>query len=732
MRLTLRTLLAYLDDVLSPESTADIGQKIQESPMAQLLVSRIREVMRRRRLKSPDVFGPEMGIDPNIIAAYLDNTLPAEQYADVERVLLASDELLAETASCHQVLALALGETNEIPPSSRERLYALGPVDAESQLAVAIDTDLELKSRTPLSVSTRVGSTKTRDAAPLPHEVDPDSVATVPDYLKPTPWGSRVVPGVLVALLLIVCGVLVLPPIRNAMQQANNEFERKAARENVAGIVQDAKPVEQQHVDSVDSEPKKVATDSVDIAANQEPTGSSEKSRPKTADPNTLGDDLDDLFPPDEPPAKEPKTETKAPATSLPAPLPPKEESTPEPSSTSDQTPLPIEIMADLQIPYTSVEGILIRRDKVKQHWYVVPRQSFVQPDERIANLDPFDGRLEFEKGNVRVTMVGESVLELLRPTWASLQGIDIGRGRFLFQSKLQNTDEPATIAIKIGEDIWKLQLMSIETVCALEVRIEPPFQFEKRNEQRWYQASLYVVSGSAKWMNSNGKTFDLNELNALEVVPERISDVSSAPMAVPYVPEWCDPAKRRLQPTMKRIQSVFEKAFDVNQPVDESMLTVVSRERTPKVAGLAAHTLSAMDNYAALVQTLATCDHEEARFAARDGLRQWLPMNPANGPRLMQALQKHYSDVDAEILYRMLWGFSREEIKTSLAKSLQFTMWMSSPKLEIRELAEYWVKQLTGRSIEYKAGNSQPIREAQVRRLEEMIHRNNGLIKNP
>src|SRR5947208_14158647 len=94
MRLTLRTLLAYLDDVLAPADTKIIGQKNQESPMAELLVSRIREVMRRRRLTAPEVIGPEMGIDPNIVSQYLDNTLPAECYADVERVLLASYVML--------------------------------------------------------------------------------------------------------------------------------------------------------------------------------------------------------------------------------------------------------------------------------------------------------------------------------------------------------------------------------------------------------------------------------------------------------------------------------------------------------------------------------------------------------------------------------------------------------------------------------------------------------------
>ena len=43
--------------------------------MAQLLVSRIREVMCRRRPEGPEVFGPEMGIDPNIVAQSIWTTL---------------------------------------------------------------------------------------------------------------------------------------------------------------------------------------------------------------------------------------------------------------------------------------------------------------------------------------------------------------------------------------------------------------------------------------------------------------------------------------------------------------------------------------------------------------------------------------------------------------------------------------------------------------------------------
>src|SRR5579872_4534014 len=76
MRLTLRTLLAYLDDILEPSQAKEIGDKVNESSFASSLVSRIREVMRRRRLTAPTVSGPGVGIDPNTIAEYLDNTLP--------------------------------------------------------------------------------------------------------------------------------------------------------------------------------------------------------------------------------------------------------------------------------------------------------------------------------------------------------------------------------------------------------------------------------------------------------------------------------------------------------------------------------------------------------------------------------------------------------------------------------------------------------------------------------
>src|SRR3954464_7966659 len=108
MRLTLRTLLSYLDDMLEPSQARVIGQKAAESEAANELMERIKQVTRRRRLTTPPQAGSG-AIDANTIAEYLDNVVSPEQAAEVEQICLASDVHLAEVAGCHQILTLVLG-----------------------------------------------------------------------------------------------------------------------------------------------------------------------------------------------------------------------------------------------------------------------------------------------------------------------------------------------------------------------------------------------------------------------------------------------------------------------------------------------------------------------------------------------------------------------------------------------------------------------------------------------
>lgn len=144
MRLTLRTLLAYLDDRLAPGQAKEIGQKLKSSPFAMDLAERIKSVVRRRRL-AKDTPGQKT-IDANLIAEYLDDQLSTELVALIEKEILASDGSLAEVAATHQILGL-LSDPVELNDSQKERLYKLGPKEtSESEdSAVALAPSQEWK-----------------------------------------------------------------------------------------------------------------------------------------------------------------------------------------------------------------------------------------------------------------------------------------------------------------------------------------------------------------------------------------------------------------------------------------------------------------------------------------------------------------------------------------------------------------------------------------------------------
>ena len=118
MRLTVRTLLAWIDGLLAAADQAALGEKVQASGVAPALVERVNEVVARPSLSAPAPVGRGLADDPNTAAEFLDNALDAERLEAFERVCVESDLHLADVAGCHRLLAELSREPEAAKPCS--------------------------------------------------------------------------------------------------------------------------------------------------------------------------------------------------------------------------------------------------------------------------------------------------------------------------------------------------------------------------------------------------------------------------------------------------------------------------------------------------------------------------------------------------------------------------------------------------------------------------------------
>lgn len=208
MRLTLRTLLAYMDEILELGDREELAKKVESSEFANDLIHRTKDTMRRLRLSAPQVLGTGMALDPNTVAEYLDNVLPPESVADFERICLESDVHLAEVASAHHVLTMVLGEPAEVDPVARQRMYGI-PAEAEHRKHAHAEP-VYASSAAPANYAevTPAPHVFSPTAPPAPrHAVAPQDV---PDYLRANSWTRH---GTLLAacaaVLLLAVGMLI-------------------------------------------------------------------------------------------------------------------------------------------------------------------------------------------------------------------------------------------------------------------------------------------------------------------------------------------------------------------------------------------------------------------------------------------------------------------------------------------------------------------------------------------
>lgn len=223
MRLTLRTLLAWLDGVLPDDEQQQLGAKVSSSVFATQLVERIRTAIGRTAIGAPRPDGRGLTEDPNSVAEYLDNTLSSEQLEAFERICIESEVHLAEVAACHGMLAevardpavehaLHYDERQRIQQRLRGLLAGLHDRAATERVEAERRGDGHRESReTAQAIRDAMHSTISPNGASTPHvagvvQLDPGRAVARP--AERSSWAAWAAALVSLALLLALAGVL--------------------------------------------------------------------------------------------------------------------------------------------------------------------------------------------------------------------------------------------------------------------------------------------------------------------------------------------------------------------------------------------------------------------------------------------------------------------------------------------------------------------------------------------
>jgi hypothetical protein len=701
MRLTLRTLLAYLDDILEPAQAKEIGEKLAESSMASNLVSRIREVMRRRRLTAPTLSGPGMGIDPNTVADYLDNTLPPDGVADVEKICLESEIHLAEVAACHQILTLALGEPVEVSAETRERMYALGPAATKVDVSdmIAARNGSGILDGSP-SVDSSADSEGAGSAArPRQPVVAVATKPEIPDYLRSSSNSKRYFGYAAVVAVLAIWGFTVFnnSPFKESPSQ--NEQNNRLDATNLGA-------------DNNENRGNQPAVDDQNLMAANVKNHVAVSDDDETADdPKAFqrndADGVSSALSGD----RRGKSANKI-AEGGPVPNPP-DENTPKIA--------PVGLSK-----YVSTDGVTLHYSIRDERWFLMPRAEMVGALALLAVPDPFQCQLEIANGQGFLTILGHSVVGLLAPLPSGQFGIELQRGQFVVRAgSAAPSESPLTLRIAIAGAIWRLELPS-HVVCGVSVNPVEAMKLPEEQSRNAYDGAFYVTGGIAAITDPTGQVHEIKGDDWLELPLPIPDDNGNLPpkRELRALPKWMGP--QALSSIAQAKAAVFEKKFVRDEPVELS-LPRIAEDPNPQLSHMATDCLGLIEAYGPLVSILHS-QHFEARRSAISELRLWLPRHADNRELLKAELAKKFPPEDAETVFRLLEGYDLDDARDKLT-STQLVEWMGHPDLAIRELAFYQVYRLTGKSRDYQADGSPAKLNSSLRSWKEHVKKDGGLI---
>lgn len=698
MRLTLRTLLAYLDGVLEPADHEDLHQQIEASDYARDLIHRARDVSRRLRLGTAEPLGEGPIDDPNTMAEYLDNALPVESVPEFERHCLESDAMLAEAAASHHVLAMVLGRPAEVDPETRDRLHALPSTLIDKPL-VRVDAAHAAASQ----------------SASAPVAAPPTGEAGLPDYLRERDGGSllRWAPAIAAAALLAATAYLTL---------GSREQQATTVAETDTSVAGDEAPIVAAEEATPPNDDDPIGDEAV--VAGADGGVAAEASTPVDGvEEPVLPDEglaalVSDSAPTDSDAAEEPLEIEEPPAdgeavvggAELAADDPDEMEAT---DAASLETPA--EEVVTVDPPPVDAgrlvgpAGCVLVQEVTPDTWTRVPVEARIEFDRRFVMLPTYRGELDLSNGlNVRVVGLSEMVFPPPSVEERTPE-LDLKYGRVIVSNL---GEEPQSLRLRLAGLSGAVE---IEPTGSLAIDSDRPFVagFDVLNVSPPPRTALYSPRSGVTWI-----------ADGVRIRPESpkqwvLPPTGGIASLVDYEgdPGWIESV--RLTTWDEQASPRLASAVEADAEAWPQLQTVIDNSAFKEVRSLAARCSAAVSHPEPLVASFSDEDQRPIWVDSLTELRRLVSRSTVEAERVRRAFEAKYGERSAE-LFPLVRGFSTTEPPRESLDGLLDVL--ESDTLAARVLANLNLEELTGRQDVFRPEDSLKDRRRAVRRLRKLL----------
>lgn len=685
MRLTLRTLLAYRDGVLSPQDAEDISRRIHQSEDAANLLKRIEALATRPEKASATVVGKGLGSDPNSLAEYLDDILASESIPELEKTCLQSNELLAELAGCHSLLSSAMNKRVDVPETLRETALKLG--STENRKAV----EAELKKRRKNyrdAVTQPAGEEESQESEVVVQspmlassgdsikeqglDLEGASLAQeVPEYLQGSSRGNWKLPVAICAVFTLLAVLLwqALGPVESVLEMfASNEQEPTPELADKGAVA--------------NSEP----------AQGDEPRDVTRSESPSTNPPVSKGED-----------PKPPRSPADNEATNVNSP---REDVSPEKASPASEpadgqadvpaadngAPTSAEPPEDAALIWggnkQSSSGVLLVRD-ANNNWMQSRRGAGLLPGQEFM-LAPFS----------HSDLVGQEVnWEVVGPVLgvASNSGLKLKLGRSLL-----STSQPgAEVELESALGEVKIKLIDANSKAAVEMA------FRRSKHGSLFEPDVLrpvflvtAVDGTLEVTESDsGVVHNLGFTQGLAVIGDSQGKREVKEFQMHQIPDWYRMSSAR---PIDR-EALLELEQDLvpdptrNEKTLQQVLQRLSKSRRPEEAALAIQILMLQGDWSGLAHPRCLANPQMSIHWQNtvDLLAPAIALNPLKAKQLESALVNAFPD--GKLVYKQLCGLDEKSVTGNRAGISELIEQLKSNRLANRATAFLELYRLTG-----------------------------------